>query len=480
MKPLVLVWRFIATLIAVIGPGPLYAQTNGQNTERWAPEPGEALWSVASSTVSEAAPDPGAPLRVFRRTALFIEGIEIVGNHKTARITIVDHLQVAVGDLVDEDAIEVSRLRLLGTGFFKAVEFSLRRGSQRGRVLLVVEVEERNTILIDEVFLGFSKVSPFFAGFGLAETNFMGRGVTVGGDLVLGENRLAFELRMFAPSLADTALQLSASARFIQGRELVSSDDPQGAELAYERTGGTIGLGFGVGAAQRVSLIYRLESVRTDRLPNLEPFVLRRAPSSIVFDDSVVSSLTAAYERDTRDDPFLATQGHRVALAVELGTALIGSTYEFSKYTVEAQYAFHAFSRHSLTVGAVGGLVQGPAPFFDRFFVADHASIPFGRNGLPRAVGVNFSEANDYDDLLASVNLMYAIPLFQANNPLFRLYLYGAVDVTVTASLDEFQEDPEGRGIGGFFPASVDLGLKIDTWIGNFTLSLAYFGNLVF
>ena len=465
MKPYVLVWGFLGI---ALGPRSADAFDEAADTE---PE------SADTQTPAVVAPAP--PPRLFRRTALFIEGIEIVGNQKTTRTTIIDRLEVEVGDLVDEDAIEISRLRLLGSGFFKAVEFSLRRGSQRGRVLLVVEVEERNTILIDEVFLGFSDVSPFFGGFGLAETNFMGRGVTVAGDFVLGRDRRALELRMFAPSLANTALQLSASGRFVQGRELVSSTDPDGPELAYERIGGTVGFGFGVGAAQRVSLIYRLESIRTERLPNLEPFVLRRAPS-IVFDDTVVSSLTAAYERDTRDDPFVATYGHRIVLAVELGTALVGSTYEFSKYTIEAQRAFRAFSKHSLTVGVVGGLVQGHAPFFDQFFVADFASIPFGRSGLPRAVGVNFSGANDYDDLLASANLMYAIPLFEGDRSLLRLYLYGGVDITFTASLDELQEDPEGRGIGGFFPVSFDLGLKIDTWIGNFTLSLAYFGNLVF
>jgi len=45
-----------------------------------------------------------------------------------------------IGDLLDETKIEESRLRLLNTGYFKSVEFSLKRGSERGKVLLVVEV----------------------------------------------------------------------------------------------------------------------------------------------------------------------------------------------------------------------------------------------------------------------------------------------------------------------------------------------------
>ena len=44
-------------------------------------------------------------------------------------------------------------------------------------------------------------------------------------------------------------------------------------------------------------LDYRLESIQTDRLPNLDPVIVRRAPS-IQFGDSVISSLSLTYERD--------------------------------------------------------------------------------------------------------------------------------------------------------------------------------------
>src|SRR5687768_14167887 len=78
----------------------------------------------------------------FGRPAMFIEAIEIVGNDKTVDDVILNRILLEVGDLVDDEKVEESRLRLLSTGFFKSVEFSLRRGSQRGRVLLVVEVVE--------------------------------------------------------------------------------------------------------------------------------------------------------------------------------------------------------------------------------------------------------------------------------------------------------------------------------------------------
>jgi outer membrane protein assembly factor BamA len=238
-------------------------------------------------------------------------------------------------------------------------------------------------------------------------------------------------------------------------------------------------LGIGVGPAQRVTLDFRLESVRTARLPNLDPALIRRAPQ-IQFGDSVLSSLSLTYERDTRDDPFVPTQGGRIVLGVEAGTKLIGSSYEFSKYFAEIQEAFLVFKKHSLILRAFGGLVQGQTPFFNQFFISDHAYFAFGRDSLPRNVQLNFSESNDYDDLIVSAGADYSIPVQEGGDLLYRTYIYGGVDVSATASLDEVQEDATGRGTGGNIPLSFDAGVKFDTWIGNFTLSLSYMLDLVF
>lgn len=410
--------------------------------------------------------------------ALFIEAIEVLGNEKTDRQVILRRLLVAAGDLVDDNAIEASRLRLLNTGFFKSVEFSLRRGSSRGRVLLVVEVKERNTILIDELYYGFSTVAPVFGGIGLMESNFLGRGVTVGGAFVIGKDRRAVELRTFVPDLSNTPLQLTGSMILLKGAELIDDQQTLGPQLDYQRLGGTLGFGYGVAPAQRISLVYRLESVRAERLPNLDPAVLRRAPS-IQFDESVVSTITAAYELDTRDDPFVPTQGTRLALAVEVGSSLLGSAYEFSKYTGEIQQALSLFGDHSLNLRLLGGMIQGNAPFFDQFFLRDFAYFTFNRSALPRNVQLNFGESNDYDDLLVSAGAEYSVPILEGEDWLYRTFVYGGVDLSATASLDELQEDPTGRGTSGRVPLSFDVGLKFDTFVGNFTLSFSYLIDLV-
>lgn len=428
------------------------------------PGPGPGVGSVDRLVPREPLEAPPAPV---------IEAIEIRGNERTDRGVIRRRILLDEGDLLDDRKVEESRLKLLGTGFFSGVDFSLQRGSRRGRVLLVVEVRERNTLVVDQLYLGFSSVSPIFAGAGIAETNFLGRGVTVGGRFVVGDERQAIELRSFVPSLAETPLQLSASALALRGAELLDSSDSDGLQLTYQRFGGRLGLGFGVGPAQRVSLIYRLEAINTDRLPNLDPNELRQAPS-ILFDDSLLSTFTLQYEQDNRNDPFVPTDGWNLTLSFEVGTRLLGSDYEFSKYFGQGSVAFEPVPGHSLVLKGAGGLIQGDTPFFNQFFIGDFAYFAVGRDSLPRAVELNFSEHNDYDDLLIGGGAEYALPIAGGGAFLYRLYLFGGADAWATASLDEKQEDPSGRGTGGYFPMSFDIGLKMDTYIGSFTLSMAY------
>ncbi|NJK89288.1 MAG: BamA/TamA family outer membrane protein [Myxococcales bacterium] len=407
------------------------------------------------------------------RTTNVIEAIEVRGNQRTREGVIRRRILLSEGDLLDDRSIEESRLRLLGTGYFSSVEFRLERGSERGLVILIAEVRERNTLVVDRLFLGYSEVSPVFAGGGLADTNFLGRGVTVGAEFVVGDSRQAASLRGFVPYLADTPLQLSISAILARGEELLDSDDPSGVALSYERFGGTFGIGFGVGPAQRVSLIYRLETINADRLPNLDPPFLRAAPS-ILFDDSLLSTMSLLYEQDTLDDPFVPTAGSSLELSVEVGTSLLGSDYEFSKYFGRGLVAFEPSAGHSLVLRAAAGLIQGRTPFFNQFFIGDFTYFAFGRDSLPRPVGLNFSEHNDYDDLLLSGGVEYAVPVHRGRSFVYRVYLYGGFEAVATASLDEIQEDPTGRGAGGFFPLSFDAGLKLDTDLGTFTFSLAY------
>src|SRR5262249_17914730 len=145
-----------------------------------------------------------------------LEGIEVRGNTRTASRVILRYVRFRAGDVLDVDdpEIELTRYRLLGTGFFKSVQLSLRRGSQRGSAVLVVEVAERNTFLVqnlgigiaaDEDTAGNSKPQSAYVGVQAAETNLAGTGITLGAGFGLAEDQLALRTHFIDPAFLGTS-----------------------------------------------------------------------------------------------------------------------------------------------------------------------------------------------------------------------------------------------------------------------------------
>src|SRR5262249_52251050 len=95
-----------------------------------------------------------------------LDGVEVRGNEKTRDTVVTNALSVHPGDVIgaDDRRVEASRFRLLGLGLFEDVHLSLRKGAVRGHVVLVVEVVERGTIILNEIFLGTSEATTIWAG----------------------------------------------------------------------------------------------------------------------------------------------------------------------------------------------------------------------------------------------------------------------------------------------------------------------------
>jgi hypothetical protein len=194
---------------------------------------------------------------------------------------------------------------------------------------------------------------------------------------------------------------------------------------------------------------------------------------------SQVGSLALTVEYDTRSDPVLPRSGVRLQGSVELAGGPL-SSYEFGKAVVQASL-YHRMPRgHALGLHLYGGAIVGDAPYFDRFFVGDLNLL------LPhRALGLNFSTlpshnllhtgiaGHRYDDYAARILLEYAIPVWRRHG-----FVYGG-DVFAAAGVFGQASDGDLSPPGGLtwktLPIDVtgDVGLRLDTYIGIFTISIA-------
>jgi outer membrane protein assembly factor BamA len=350
-------------------------------------------------------------------------------------------------------------------------------------VVLVVEVTERNTLIITDLIIGSTSAEPIFGGIGLSQQNFLGRGFGLSGAFVWGDpDRFALRGAFFAPDVPVPGLRrglvLGASFILLQGEEFVCSDPScstfsgdlgSAPRIRYRRLGGEGTIGVRPGPFERIFASYRYEALDATQEGFIGP-----APGpvpAILAGRSTLSALAGTYEMDTRDDFFFPREGWRGLFQVTFGSRLLGSDYEYSRYLLQAESAYSILG-HLRLQGAVGA-AQGSAPFFDRFYAADWNYFTIGP-ALGRALEVNYSTDSRYDAFLLMGGGEYAIPLWSGSSFFRRGFLaLGARLVYSTATLGG------PRTTVSTTPFSADIALRFDTPVGMFNFSTAYLLNII-
>ncbi len=498
-------WRSLHVLLA----GLLLCQTSAAGATAADPvDPADASAPASQPAAASSAPASSAPASQPVSTALptrpeetgepelsasdgaslerpryLLEAIRIRGNQHTDAGLILARVQVREGEFLDEEKVETSRLRLLATGYFIDVDLHLERGSSRGRVILVVEVQERPPLpVLEGIILGFSETTPFFGGLSLVDPNFLGRGLELGGGFLIAPDQQSYRVRLAGADIFGSPLGARLALLLSRGREPVGlGEDPRGGgHVDYLRGGGYLGLSVQAGLDQRFTVDYHGELIQAE--PALSPRV-RRTPL-IEPGLSYLSTLQLAYQRDTRDRFFVPSSGSNLFVGAELSTALLLSAYEYSRFHLVYDQYIPTFLHHSLSLRLDLGVVQpgvargnrSGAPFFEAYYIGDYSFFRRNRNSLPRQLGLNLSAFSTYDDILASLTASYAYPLHVGGTVFYRSYIYAAVNVAEGTTLREVQGLDPGDDR---FPVTFDAGLKFDTVAGSFVISASYLVDLV-
>lgn len=429
-----------------------------------------------------------------------IEKIKIVGAKKTKKHVISEALAIKVGERlsVEDPAFLSAQLRLLALGFFSDVQLHLERGTARGRVILVVHVKERGTIVLSDVFMGVSEATKAWGGLGLAERNFLGRGISLEGAFVLGadpdidrgELQQSYWARVTFPRLFGN-LDFSASMLYLRGSEFFQQSGSEGSSAPsdflstpYRRAGGTLGVGFNFGGNTRIYLHYRSESLRADvplaaswRKPDgqIEPIDF-----DILSDRSFLSLISTTIEYDTRSDPVLPSRGTIFRFSADSALSLLASDYSYVKLSADYRRYFSIWRGHVLALGVYGGVVFGEAPFFEQFFIGDINDL------VPsRSLGLNFSTLSSrdffgtnidsmrYEELAIRTSFQYIIPWFRGGEKLaYAGDFFIRAGLLFLASKDQLmvRERPFAEAMP--IDLTFDIGFQLDTKVGVFRITL--------
>jgi outer membrane protein insertion porin family len=472
------------------------------------PEPSLAPIAVGSGCpcpVQDLETHTGPTALALRYT---LEGVEVRGNTRTRAHVVLRYVPFKPGDVfdVDDPEVELSRYRLLGTGFFRDVQFSLRKGSSRGFVVLVIDVVERNTIVLNDVRMGISadadthgnsRPLTAYAGIDVAETNLLGTGITLGSAMAVAQNQLALRVRFLDPAFLGTSWMTNGTLLYNDaldffGNAAVLKDDPGdqsssgSAVVSYKRFGGSLGVGRDLSIATQFWLNYRLESIDASyplEASHLRGFRREPIDFDIVRGRSVLSTLRATLDYDTRDQPFLPTRGWHASITAEVGLLPAASDYEYQRAEVQASRWWHLpWHDHVLRLELFAGAISGNAPFFEQYYVGDFSDflpsrvlgVNFDRRPARNFLGTDIVEVR-YGKYAFKLAGEYRIPLFRGHRSIYGIDLFGSAGIYGVAGSRDITSPPEGYS--GLAQIPVDLtgniGFRMDTSAGGFVFAFS-------
>jgi outer membrane protein insertion porin family len=450
---------------------------------------------------SEAEPLPEFPADPAFEASYRIESIEVRGNQKTKTPLIVRELGLHVGDVVvaNDARVGLARLRLLALGYFLDVHLSLLKGGSRGLATLVVEVEERGTVILDAIHLGSSQATAFWGGLAASERNLFGRGIALGGgfvgstrpDVVGAEPGFAGALKIAGPpaffsgrlALQAGLLASRGSEFFRLGGDSSSADPANFFAVNTRRLAGTLAAGHALSRTFFLTGEARFEAIHgeTDLMAKMGPGGIPPMGIGHLIDGgSHLGTFSLVLDIDSRSDPVLPRSGHHVELSVEGSTSAVASSYSFLKAVAQSSVYLPFRWGHVFGLHVYLGGVWGDAPYFDRFFVGDlNQLLP------PRALGLNFStqpsrdllgtgaDARRYENLAGRVLVEYAVPIWRRHGLLYRGDAFAAFGVFALTDPDALRNRDLSFSRALAADLTADLGIRLDTYIGIFTLSVA-------
>lgn len=490
---------------------PAIVDTWGSGSKSPEPDP-----ELPPPEVVNAIP-PGGGLGTFElpsgaadaRVRYTLEAIEVRGNQRTRSRVVMRYVPFKPGDVIDVDdpEVELTRYRLLGTGFFRDVQFSLRKGSARGRVVLVIDVAERNTIIINDLWMGLSadadkrgNARPLtaYAGVDVAETNLAGTGITLGAAVGLAQEQLALRVRFLDPAFLGGRWMTSTTLLFNDAKDFFGNSDvlfddpsllkekPDYAVVRYKRFGGNLGVGRDLSVSTQLWLHYRLESVDAS-LPRAASHVRGLDREPILFDifpgRSILSTARGTLQHDTRDHPFLPSRGWLVNVTGEVGLAPVGSDYSYQRLdTTASRWWQLPWKNHVLRLELFGGAISGNAPFFEQYYVGDFSDflpgrmlgLNFDRRPSPNILDTSVVEVR-YGHYAARIGGEYRIPLYRGQRSVYGIDFFGSAGVFGLASHRDLEHPPRGYSRLQLVPVDLtaNLGFRMDTSAGGFVFAFS-------
>jgi outer membrane protein insertion porin family len=296
---------------------------------------------------------------IVRGERVFVERIDIEGNTTTLDEVIRRQFRTVEGDPLNAREVRRSAERIRALGFFSDAVVETEPGSGPDQVVVNVDVEEQPT-----GSLSFGVSYGVSAGVGLnigfAESNFLGRGQSLGVTVSQGTDNTTGGINFVEPSFLGRDLRFSFDL-FYNETESQNSD--------YNTRAGGIrtGLGFPIGENTRLDLRYRLSRDRITDVPAESSAILQADEAAGA---KVTSAIGYSISYDSRTTGLNPLGG--VLLRFGQDFAGVGGDVEYVSTTAlalaERRILNEEVTLRAIVEGGALAMLDGESRVTDRFF----------------------------------------------------------------------------------------------------------------
>ncbi|MEN8357857.1 outer membrane protein assembly factor BamA [Acinetobacter towneri] len=448
--------------------------------------------------------NPGQQITVRR--------INFAGNSKTADEVLRREMRQMEGALASNEKIDLSKVRLERTGFFKTVDVKpVRIPNVPDQIDLNVNVEEQHSGT-STLAVGFSQSGGVTFQAGLSQTNFLGTGNSVSIDLSRSETQDYYNLSVTDPYFTIDGVRRGYNMYY---RKTKLDDNYNVNNYVTDSFGGGINFGYPIDENQSISAglnIDQTEVTTGNRVSTyIRDYLLENGGKEIgssnycidnndpcgtklkadrFSGDYLTYNLNLGWSYNTLNRPIFPTNGmsHRVNAEI----ALPGSDVEFQKVTYDAQAYFPL--GHDFVLRGYSKLGFGnDLPFYKNFYAGGYGSVRgYDNSTLGPKYDSVYAEHNSLENFdleevggnaLVQFGTELALPVpFKGDwtrqvRPV--VFAEGAqvfdtqCDVSSSADLRKYCKDNYGFDFGEM-RYSVGVGFTWITMIGPLSLSYAY------
>ena len=361
-----------------------------------------------------------------------VRRINFTGNSKTADEVLRREMRQMEGALASNEKIDLSKVRLERTGFFKTVDVKpVRVPNSPDQVDLNVNVEEQHSGTTT-LAVGYSQNGGVTFQAGLSQTNFMGTGNRVAIDLSRSETQDYYNLSVTDPYFTIDGVSRGYNVYY---RKTKLNKDYNVNNYVTDSVGGSLSFGYPIDENQSLSASIGIDQTKVTTGPSVSTYIRdyllanggKATGSStycpedqwakdadgtytgecnpggeITYDNAfdgefLTYTLNLGWSYNTLNRPIFPTSGmsHRVGLEV----GIPGSDVDYQKLTYDAQAFMPLWG--GFVLRGYGKLGYGnDLPFYKNFYAGGYGSVRgYDNSSLgPKYPSVIFQEMGE-DDL---------------------------------------------------------------------------------